>query len=220
MTKTNVMTNSEIKKGAKFETNVISTSPVWNMRKLNKIATGKDQDAKEVEGFSRDYLKELYNRLDEAFNAGGFWWNSIIARQGFCVTAARPVTFAEGDENNDDVKGLYVAKGEVLLTEVIDGQLYTLKAAAVWSFANIISSASLWLKFAEARAKAANNLYSWQKAKNEAKAKAKAEKAKEAKKARKEEAKLQELAKRAKDWNNKVKTRTAKKDGSKEAAAA
>ena len=193
--KTTVLTNSEIKKGARQELQVINTNPTWNFRKLNKIASGKDTDTKEVDGFSREYLKEIYNRSIEAFNCGGFWWGSVIARQGFIITSAREVTFAEGDENNDDVKGLAVAKGEVILTEVINGKLYSLKAAAVWNMANILASASLWLKFAEAKAKASGNLFSWQKEQEQAKAKAKEIKKQEQKKARKEQAKAKKQAK-------------------------
>ena len=186
--KTNILTNSEIKKGARQELQVVNTNPIWNFRKLNKICTGKDTDVKEVEGFSRDYLKELYNLLVEAFNCGGFWWGSVVARQGFIVTSARKVVFAEGDENNDDVKGLAVAKGEILLTEVINGELYSLKAAAVWNMTNIIASASLWLKFAEAKAVANSKLFSWQKEQEQAKAKAKEAKKEQAKKVRKAQA--------------------------------
>lgn len=193
--KTKVLTNSEIKKGAKSELQVINCNPVWNFRKLNKIASGKDQDTKEVEGFSREYLKELFSRLNEAFNQGGFWWGSVIARHGFIVTSARKVVFSEGDENNDDVKGLAVAKGDIILTEVINGELYSLKAAAVWNMTNIVASAALWLKFAEAKAKASNNLYSWQKEQEQAKAKAKQQKQEQAKKARKEQAKAKQQQK-------------------------
>lgn len=189
------LTNSEIKKGAREELQVVNCNPVWNFRKLNKICTGKDQDTKEVEGFSREYLMELYNRLQEAFNNGGFWWGSVIARQGFIVTSARKVVFAEGDENNDDVKGLAVAKGEILLTEVINGEMYSLKAASIWNMGNIIASASLWLKFAEAKAKANSNLFSWQKEQEQAKAKAKQQKQEQAKKARKEQAKAKKQQK-------------------------
>ncbi len=67
--------------------------------------------------------------------------------------------------------------------------MYTLRAASAWSFSNIINSASLWLKFAEEKAKASNNLYSWQKEQEQAKAKAKEVKKEEAKKARKAQAK-------------------------------
>ena len=190
-----ILTNSEIKKGSRQEAQVINTNPIWLFRKLNKIAAGKDQDTKEVEGFSRDYLKELFSRLTEAFNCGGFWWGSVCARQGFIITAAREVTFAEGAENNDDVKGLAVAKGEVILTEVINGKMYSLKAASVWNMNNIIASASLWLKFAEERAKASNNLYSWQKEQEQAKAKQKQQKQEQAKKARKEQAKAKKQQK-------------------------
>lgn len=209
--KTSNLTNSEIKKGARQEIQVVNANPIWNFRKLNKIAAGKDQDTKEVEGFSRDYLKELFSRLNEAFNCGGFWWGSVIARQGFIVTSARKVVFAEGDENNDDVKGLAVAKGDIILTEVINGELYSLKAAAVWNMTNIIASAALWLKFAEAKAKASNNLYSWQKEQEQAKAKAKEQKKEQAKKERKAKAKQeQEQANKAKEQAKQIAALNAK----------
>lgn len=198
--KTSILTNNEIKKGSKQEIQVVNTNPTYLFRKLNKVASGKDTDTKEVEGFSREYLKELFSRLTEAFNCGGFWWGSVIARQGFCVTSARVVTFAEGDENGEEVKGLAVAKGDVILSEVIQdgnekGQLYSLKAASVWSYANIITSASLMLKWAEARAKASGSLYSWQQEQETAKAKAKEQKKQEQKQARKAAAKAKKEAK-------------------------
>ena len=50
--KTNILSNSEIKKNAKVEVKNVNTNPTYNMRKINKLATGKDVD----------------------FNQGGFWW--------------------------------------------------------------------------------------------------------------------------------------------------
>ena len=194
--------NAEVKKGAKEVFTSVNTNPTYLMRKMNKLAEGKDVDFNELakEGISKEDVCEQYNRLQEAAACGGYWWGSIIARQGYLVTAVRKVEFAEGDENSEDVKPLYVAKGDILLTEVIDGTLYTLRAAATWSYSNIISSAALWLKFAEARAKAANNLYSWQKVQTEARAKAAEVKKEEAKKARKAKAEAKKAeAKKAKE---------------------
>lgn len=200
--KANLISAADLKNGAKIEITNVNTNPTYLFRKLNKIAAGKDQDTKEVEGFSRENLKEFAKRLTEAFNCGGFWWGSVIARNGYIVTAAREVVFAEGDENNDDddIKPLYCGKGELILTEVINGKMYTLKAASIWSYNAIIQSASLWLKFAEAAAAASGNLYTWQKAQSEAKKKASEEKKEAAKKARKAQSKARkEAAKRTKE---------------------
>lgn len=198
--KANLITAADLKKGAKIEATLVNTNPTYLFRKLNKIATGRDTDTKEVEGFSRENLKELYNRLNEAFSCGGFWWGSVLARNGYIITAAREVVFAEGDENNEDVKPLYCGKGELLLTQVINGKMYTLKAASVWSFNAIIHSASLWLKFAEAAAAASGNLYTWQKAQAEAKKKASDAKKEAAKKVRKQKSEAKkEAAKRTKE---------------------
>lgn len=203
--KTNLISAADLKKGAKVEITNVNTNPTYLFRKLNKIASGKDQDAKEVEGFSREHLKELAKRLTEAFNCGGFWWGSVIARNGYIVTAAREVVFAEGDENNEDVKPLYCGKGDLLLTEVINGKLYTLKAASVWSFNAVIQSASLWLKLAEAKATASGELYTWQKAQAEAKKKASEEKKEAAKKERKAKSEAKkEAAKRTKKLTEEI----------------
>ena len=102
-----------------------------------------------------------------------------MARNGYLLTSCKKVEFAEGDENEKSMQ-LHNSQGFVW-TEMINGTLYSFKAAAVWNMENIISSASMWLKFAEERAKASGNLYSWQIAAKEAKAKA-AKKAKKAKK--------------------------------------
>ena len=198
-------TNAQVRRGASQVVNSVNNTPTYIMRKLNKLATGRDSDFNDLvkEGVSKEDVCEQYNRLQEAANVGGYWWGSIIARQGYCITGARVVSFAEGDENNEDVKPLYVAKGDILITEVINGTLYTLRAASVWSYANVIASAALFLKFKEEAARKAGALYSWQKVQDTAKAQAKEarkEAAKAARKAaseaRKEEArKAREVAK-------------------------
>ena len=170
MAKTNTMTSSEVKKGARAEVKNINTNPTYLMRKLNKFAQGKETDLnglKKSEGLNTDFIKELYKRLDEAFGCGGFWWGSIIARQGFVITAAKKVEIDEP---------LYTKEGrihtEVIADGTANGTLYSLKEGAQWSFENIIQSASLCLSFAEKRAKASGELYSWQKERKDAKAKA------------------------------------------------
>ncbi len=183
--KTNVMSANEVKKGAKVEVKAINTNPTYLMRKLNKFATGKETDLsglKKSEGLTTDFIKELYKRLEEAFGCGGFWWGSIIARQGMLLTSCKEVKFEDGES---DMTPLFQRDG-FIWTEVVDGKLYSFKAAAVWSLENIISSASLWLKFAEARAKQSGNLYTWQQARKDAKKKA-SKKSKTSKKSEKKQ---------------------------------
>lgn len=195
MKKLALQSSSEIKKEARKEITNVVRNPLYIFRTLNKYAAGKDTIAKEVEGYSREYVKELCDRLQEAFNQGGFWWGSVIARKGYIVTSVRKVAFAEGDEDNSDVNGLYTAKGGELLTEVINGDLYSLRAAASWNIGNVIASAGLALKFAEARAKEAGSLYTWQQEQEAARAKQKEARKQEARKARKEAQKQKEQQK-------------------------
>lgn len=166
-----VMTSNEVKKRAKSETKAIGTNPTYLMRKLNKFAQGKEadlSDLKKAQEVSVIGIAELYNRLEEAFGCGGFWWGSVIAREGMLLTSCKEIKLEDGES---DMTPLYQRDGFVW-TEVIDGKLYSFKAAATWSFENIISSASMMLRFAEARAKQSGNLFSWQQARKDAKKKA------------------------------------------------
>lgn len=78
-------------KGAKVENKVINTNPGYIFRTLNKRAQGRDKDAREIEGYSRENIKELYSRLDSTFAAGGFWWGSIYAVNGRPVVSLSAV---------------------------------------------------------------------------------------------------------------------------------
>lgn len=78
-------------KGAKVENKVINTNPGYIFRTLNKRAQGRDKDAREIEGYSRENIKELYLRLDSTFAAGGFWWSSIYAVNGRPVVSLSAV---------------------------------------------------------------------------------------------------------------------------------
>lgn len=180
-------TNAQVKKGASQVFASVNTNPTYIFRKMNKLAEGKDVDFNEIakEGICKEDVCEQYNRLTEAANCGGYWWGSVIARHGYIITAARKVEFAEGSDNNEDVKPLYVAKGEELITEVINGTLYTLKAASAWNYSNVVASAALFLKFKEEAAKTSGTLYTWQKVQETAKAQAKEARKEEAKKRRK-----------------------------------
>lgn len=181
----NQMTNCEVKKAAKAEVKAINCNPTYQMRKLNKFAQGKDtdlSDLKKAHEVSVIGICELYNRLEEAFAQGGFWWGSVMARQGMLLTSCKEVKCIEDGES--DMTPLLQRDG-FIWTEVVNGKLYSFKAAAEWNAVNIISSASMMLRFAEERARLSGNLYSWQIARKEAKAKA-SKKSKTSKKSGKE----------------------------------
>ena len=185
------MTNAEVKKAAKSEVKAINSNPTYLMRRMNKIGQGKDtdlSDLKKAQEVSVIGIVELYNRLEEAFGCGGFWWGSLMARQGMLLTSCKEVK-DDLSEGGSDFAPLYQRDGFVW-TEVIDGKLYSFKAAASWSYENIVSSASMWLRFAEARAKASGQLYSWMQARKDAKKKA----SKTSKKSEKKQSTLERAA--------------------------
>ena len=74
--KKNVKSTAALKTAARNEVKVINNNPTYIMRTLNKLAKGSDKEAKAVEGYSIKAVKELYNRVNEAFGEG-FWWNSV-----------------------------------------------------------------------------------------------------------------------------------------------
>lgn len=89
--KTKNLNAAALTKGAKVENKVINTNPGYIFRTLNKRAQGRDKDAREIEGYSRENIKELYFRLDSTFAAGGFWWSSIYAVNGRPVVSLSAV---------------------------------------------------------------------------------------------------------------------------------
>ena len=89
--KTKKLNAAALTKGAKVENKVINTNPGYIFRTLNKRAQGRDKDAREIEGYSRENIKELYSRLDSTFAAGGFWWSSIYAVNGRPVVSISAV---------------------------------------------------------------------------------------------------------------------------------
>jgi len=190
--------NADIKKGAKATFASVNTNPTYIFRKMNKLAEGKDVDFNDLvkEGVSKDDVCEQYNRLQEAANCGGYWWGSVIARNGYIITGAKKVEIDSP---------LYVAKGGEVLTEVINGTLYSLKAAAAWSYSNVVASAALYLKFREEAAAKSGNLYSWQTVQATAKAQAKEARKAQAKEARKAASEARKMeATRAKELAMKV----------------
>ena len=170
--------NNQVKKEARETFASVNTNPAYIFRKMNKLAEGKDSDFNDIskEGISKEAVCEQYNRLQEAAKCGGYWWGSVIARHGYIITGAKKVEIDAP---------LYVAKGGEVITEVINGTLYSLKAAAAWNYTNVVASAALFLKFKEEAAKESGALYSWQKVQATAKAQAMEARKAEAKKARK-----------------------------------
>ena len=197
--------NNEVKKGARQLFAQVNNNPTYIFRKMNKIAEGKDTDFNEIakEGISKEDVCEQYNRLQEAAKCGGYWWGSVIARKGYIITSAKKV---EMDAP------LYVTKGWEVLTEVINGTLYSLKAAATWNYSNVVASAALFLKFKEEAARKSDTLFSWQKVQDTEKAQAKEARKEEAKKARKaasearkaEATRARELAKKVQELQAQV----------------
>lgn len=200
--------NAVVRKEARETFASANMNPTYIFRKMNKLAEGKDVDfnALAKEGVSKESVCEQYNRLSEAANCGGYWWGSVIARYGYIITGAKKV---EMDAP------LYVAKGGEVITEVINGTLYSLKAAAAWNYSNVVASAALFLQFKEEAAKKANSLYSWQKVQATAKAQAKEARKEEAKKARKAASEARKAeATRVKELAQKVQALKAQvKDG-------
>lgn len=174
-----VKTTTQVTKGAKQETKEFLKSPSYGMRVLNRIAEGKDM--KDIEGLSREDIHTLYTRSCEVSGQKqGFGWNTLIAREGMCVTSMRKVKltdrlyFAEGKWHVGEGKRTYMC-------EEIDGQLYLLRTAA-WSYTAIVASTGLWVRMCEARAKASKNLYTWQQARKDSKRKADKQARKQARK--------------------------------------
>lgn len=201
--------NAAVKKGARQLFAQVNNNPTYIFRKMNKLAEGKDVDFNELakEGVNKEDVCEQYNRLQEVANCGGYWWGSVIARHGYIITAAKKVEIDAP---------LYVAKGGEVITEVINGTLYTLKAASSWNYTNVVASAALFLKFREEAAAKSGTLYSWQKVQATAKAQAKEARKEAYKKARKaasearkaEAAKAKEVAKKVQDLQAQVKAGT------------
>ena len=190
--------NCQVKKEARDTFASVNTNPTYIFRKMNKLAEGKDVDFNDIskEGISKEAVCEQYNRLQEAANCGGYWWGSVVARHGYIITGAKKVEIDAP---------IYVAKGGEVITEVINGTLYSLKAASAWNYSNVVASGALFLKFKEEAAKKSGTLYSWQKVQLTAQAQAKEARKAEAKARRKaaSEAKKQE-ASRAKELAKKV----------------
>ena len=178
--KMQVKTNNEVKKQARQEVAEMLKSPSYGMRVLNRIAEGKE--TKGIEGLSHEGVRQTYLRACEASGLRqGFGWNTLIARNGACVTSMRRVKLTDRlyfAENEWYVE----VNGRTYTCEEIDGKLYVLKTAAKWSFDAILASTHLWLRMREAEAREGKNLYTWQQARKDSKRKGKKQARKQARK--------------------------------------
>lgn len=127
----------QVASSAKQENKVINTNPGYIFRSLNKKAQGRDQDAKQVEGYSRKSLKELFDRLNETFAGGGFWWSSVYAINGRLITSVTPLK-----------QGKYYALNEKAVIRFA-GQTYIGTFAKEWSENAVIDSAKVRLTMVE-----------------------------------------------------------------------
>lgn len=133
---------TQVAKDAKKENQVINSNPGYIFRTLNKRSQGKDKDAREVEGYSRDALKELFNRLENTFGCGGFWWGSVYAFNGRLVVSATQVQ-----------QGKYYALGENRVVFHFAGNSYIGTLAKEWSENAVIDAAKIRLNLVEQYAK-------------------------------------------------------------------
>ena len=143
MEKKNLMKVKDLKKAAKVELSTIEGNPTYLMRKLNKVCQGKgkDTDLKEVEGLNIQKMKDLYNRLNDTFGCGGYWWGSIFAVNGKLVTNVKPVK-PYAIYNNSEKLIRYC------------GQLYYATFATKWTRSAIMDSAAAKLAIIESIAAA------------------------------------------------------------------
>ena len=187
-----VKTTAQVKKGAKNENKVINSNPGYIFRHLNKVAQGRDKDAKGVEGYSNENIKDLYSRLNAAFVEGaGFWWSSIYAFNG------RPVTslVAVNDSTAFYLDPSFTPDADHVLIHFA-GTYYIGTLASCWSDNTVIDAAAARLGLVEKYATAIDKEQD-----KERKAKEKAERKAE-RKAKSQERKAQ--ADKAKDFAKKA----------------
>lgn len=188
-------------KGAKAENKVINSNPGYIFRSLNKKAQGRDNSAKEVEGYSIDNLKELFKRLNDTFAGGGFWWSSIYAVNGRPVTSLSLLT---------DAKAYYL---DPSFTPDDDHVLihfagaYYLGTLGQWSENAVIDAAKARLQLVEKYAEAIDSQEEKERKaqeKEERKAERKAENKRKAQERKEEKEKAQELTKTIQELKAKV----------------
>lgn len=165
-------TTAALKVAAKKEVKVVNESPRYNLRLANKLAKGRE--AKDV-GVNVENLKNLYNRVIEAFGSDGFWWDSVVTDgKGGLIVSMRPLRLNEWCKEDDIMQ--------------YRGVTYKVKCGR-WSVANIITSAAIRLKQAEDLAITFDAPFIWQELK-------KAKKAKKVKKQSSAKTLLEELNKK------------------------
>lgn len=183
---------AQVGKGAKAENKVINSNPGYIFRSLNKKAQGRDNSAKEVEGYSIDNLKELFKRLNDTFAGGGFWWSSISAVNGRPVTSLSLLT---------DSKAYYL---DPSFTPDDDHVLihfagaYYLGTLGQWSENAVIDAAKARMQLIEKYAEAIDSQEEKERKaqeKAERKAERKAENKRKAQERKEEKEKAQELTK-------------------------
>ena len=146
--KVNALTAAKVAAGAKKENKVVNSNPGFIFRTLNKRAQGRDKDAKEVEGYSNENLKELFNRLNNTFAGGGFWWSSIYAVCGRPVTSLSSLS----DSTAYYMDPTYTPDADHVLIHFAGG--YYLGTLGTWSESAVIDAAKARLNLVEQYAKA------------------------------------------------------------------
>lgn len=161
--KKNVKSTAALKTAAKNEVKVINNNPTYIMRTLNKLAKGSDKEAKAVEGYSIKAVKELYNRVNDAFGEG-FWWNSVYAIGGRLMTSIKAI---------DDKTAFYldptfpIDDNKVVIR--FAGDYYLGTFAAKWDHAAVVAAAAAKLQLVEGYSKAIDKAEKADKADKEAK---------------------------------------------------
>lgn len=146
--KVNALTAAKVAASAKKENKVINSNPGYIFRTLNKRAQGRDKDAKEVEGYSREATKELFNRLNNTFAGAGFWWSSIYAVNGRPVTSLSPLS----DSTACYLDPSYTPDADHVLIHFAGG--YYLGTLGTWSESAVIDAAKARLSLVEKYAQA------------------------------------------------------------------
>jgi hypothetical protein len=202
--KTNKQTAAKVAAGAKQENKVINTNPGYIFRSLNKKAQGRDADAKQVEGYSRESLKELFTRLENTFSCGGFWWGSVYAFNGRLVTSAVAVK-----------QGVIYSIADNKVVFSFAGNSYIGTLAKEWSENAVIDAAKVRLNLVEQYAQAIDKAQEQERKEQERKEQ-KEQKAKERKQASKErkqkKEQAQELAKTIQELKEQVAAGTLSQD--------
>lgn len=190
-----------LKQGARKENRVINSNPGYIFRSLNKKAQGRDNSAKEVEGYSINDIKELFKRLNDTFTGGGFWWSSIYAFSGRPVTSISALT----DNKAYYLDPSYTPDADHVLIKFAGA--YYIGTLGAWSENNVISAASARLQLVEKYTESIDSQEEKERKaqeKAERKAERKAENKRKAQERKEEKEKAQELTKTIQELKAKV----------------